>query len=214
MRRTPVTAGRRRERKHGAKFHEEPGSAESGRQRSLSVSCGAGSGLLVMLAIPIRSRRHSNRRPKAGAMGLSPSAAAPASHCDLRMVQRLTARLGVFTGRRHGGLIRQHFWRACAKVSDAGLTAAAIGSLVTEFIGVADIGEFNGISRGIALPLAAVTLPPVVCAGSCRRSSCRTDRRRQVLNAFRLPVVNGLLSALAARALPVDNWLRGWRPGL
>lgn len=128
-------------------------------------------------------------------MGLSPSAGAPASHCDLRKVQRLTARLGVFTGRRHGELIRRHFGRVCAKVSDAGLTAAVIGSLVTEFIGVADIGEFNGISRGIALPLAAVTLPPVVCAGSCRRSSCRTDRRRQVLNAFRLPVVNGLVGS-------------------
>ena len=59
----------------------------------------------------------------------------------LYMVQELTVRLGLYTGRGHGELIRERFGAGWAYVSTLGLAAAVIGSLITEFTGVAGIGE-------------------------------------------------------------------------
>ncbi|MFP3185040.1 MAG: divalent metal cation transporter, partial [Paraburkholderia sp.] len=63
----------------------------------------------------------------------------------LYMVQELTVRLGIFTGRGHGELIRSNFGALWAWVSAAGLVIAVLGSLVTEFTGVAGIGEMYGV---------------------------------------------------------------------
>ena len=87
----------------------------------------------------------------------------------LYMVQELTVRLGISTGRGHGELIRERFGFGWACLSTAGLAAAAIGSLVTEFTGVAGIGELYGLSRSVTLPFAALALLAVVGTGSCRR---------------------------------------------
>src|SRR5580693_6456119 len=80
----------------------------------------------------------------------------------LYMVQELTARLGIYTGRGHGELIRERFGVGWAWLSTAGLAAATIGSLVTQFTGVAGIGELYGLSRGLTLPVAAAALLIVV----------------------------------------------------
>src|SRR5271163_3090320 len=80
----------------------------------------------------------------------------------LYMVQELTVRLGVFTGRGYGELIRTRFGAGWAWLSLVGLAAAVIGSLVTEFTGVAGIGELYGVSREQSLPLAVVTLLAIV----------------------------------------------------
>lgn len=87
----------------------------------------------------------------------------------LYMVQELTVRLGIHTGRGHGELIRERFGTGWAWLSTLGLAAAAIGSLVTEFTGVAGIGELYGLSRSLTLPLAAAGLLAVVATGSYRR---------------------------------------------
>jgi Mn2+/Fe2+ NRAMP family transporter len=87
----------------------------------------------------------------------------------LYMVQELTVRLGIFTGRGYGELIRTRFGAGWARLSLLGLAAAVIGSLVTEFTGVAGIGELYGVSRGLTLPLAVVTLLAIVGTGSYRR---------------------------------------------
>ncbi len=87
----------------------------------------------------------------------------------LYMVQELTVRLGISTGRGYGELIRETFGVGWASLSLVGLAAAVIGSLVTEFTGVAGIGELYGLSRGFTLPLAAVALLAVVGTGSYRR---------------------------------------------
>ncbi len=87
----------------------------------------------------------------------------------LYMVQELTVRLGLYTGRGYGELIRERFGLAWALISTAGLAAAVIGSLITEFTGVAGIGELYGLSRGLTLPLAAAMLLAVVATGSYRR---------------------------------------------
>ena len=65
----------------------------------------------------------------------------------LYMVQELTVRLGVFTGRGHGELIRETFGPVWAWVSAAGLGIATVGALLTEFSGVAGVGELYGVPR-------------------------------------------------------------------
>jgi len=87
----------------------------------------------------------------------------------LYLVQELTVRLGVFTGRGHAELIRERYGLGWALLAVAGLAAAAIGSLVTEFTGVAGIGELFGLSRSVTLPLAATAILAIVGTGSYRR---------------------------------------------
>ena len=87
----------------------------------------------------------------------------------LYMVQELTVRLGIFTGRGHGELIRETFGGGWAWVSVAGLAVATFGALVTELSGVAGVGELYGVTRPISLTLATVALLAVVMTGSYRR---------------------------------------------
>jgi hypothetical protein len=87
-----------------------------------------------------------------------------------------------YTGRGHGELIRERFGVAWAWLSMAGLAAATIGSLVTEFTGVAGIGELYGLSRGLTLPVAAGALLIVVATGSYRR----VERIAIVIGLFEL----------------------------
>ena len=100
----------------------------------------------------------------------------------LYMVQELTVRLGIYTGRGHGELIRERFGAGWAWLSMVGLAVATIGSLVTEFTGVAGIGELYGVSRSLTLPLAAGALLTVVTTGSYRR----VERTALVIGLFEL----------------------------
>jgi len=100
----------------------------------------------------------------------------------LYMMQELTVRLGIYTGRGHGELIRERFGFGWAWLSTAGLAAAMIGSLVTEFTGVAGIGELYGLSRSLSLPVAVVALLIVVVTGSYRR----VERIAIVIGLFEL----------------------------
>lgn len=100
----------------------------------------------------------------------------------LYMVQELTVRLGIFTGRGHGELIRDTFGPVWAWVSAAGLAVATIGALLTEFSGVAGVGEMFGVSRAITLPLAAAALLAMVVTGSYRR----VERAAIVIGLFEL----------------------------
>ncbi len=64
-------------------------------------------------------------------------------------VQEITVRLGVMTGKGHGQLIRERFGFKWGLLSGSTLVLlSAIGSLLTEFAGVAGVGELFGISRG------------------------------------------------------------------
>ncbi|WP_434107598.1 NRAMP family divalent metal transporter [Paraburkholderia caffeinilytica] len=100
----------------------------------------------------------------------------------LYMVQELTVRLGIFSGRGHGELIRANFGPLWAWVSAIGLVIAVLGSLVTEFTGVAGVGEMFGVSRSVTLPLAVVALIAVVFTGSHKR----VDKVAIVIGAFEL----------------------------
>ena len=87
----------------------------------------------------------------------------------LCMVQELTVRLAIFTGRGHGELIRDSFGPIWAWVSALGLGIATIGALLTEFSGVAGVGELYRLPRYASLPIAAIALLAVVLTGSYRR---------------------------------------------
>ncbi len=87
----------------------------------------------------------------------------------LYIVQELTVRLGIFTGRGHGELIREAFGPKWGWLSAAGLAVAAIGALLTEFSGVAGIGDLYGVPHIVSLPLAVAGLLAVVLTGSYRR---------------------------------------------
>src|SRR5271165_5482564 len=127
----------------------------------------------------------------------------------LYMVQELTVRLGLTTGRGHGELIRERFGVGWAWLSTTGLAAAVIGSLITEFTGVAGIGELYGLSRALTLPLAAAALLAVVATGSYRR----VERTAIVIGLFELAffavvwAAHPSLAAIARDALdlPLGN---------
>jgi Mn2+/Fe2+ NRAMP family transporter len=87
----------------------------------------------------------------------------------LYVVQELTVRLGIFTGRGHGELIRETFGPGWAWFSACGLGIATAGALLTEFSGVAGVGQLYGLPRALTLPIAATALLAVVLTGSYRR---------------------------------------------
>jgi Mn2+/Fe2+ NRAMP family transporter len=87
----------------------------------------------------------------------------------LFIVQELTVRLGIFTGRGHGELIRSTFGPGWAWISATGLAVATAGALLTEFSGLAGVGELYGVPRAVTLPLAAAALLAIVITGSYRR---------------------------------------------
>lgn len=87
----------------------------------------------------------------------------------LFVVQDLTVRLGIFTGKGHGELIRETFGAGWAWISVLGLAVATIGALLTEFSGVAAVGELFGMPRAVSLTLAVAFLLFVVWTGSYRR---------------------------------------------
>lgn len=100
----------------------------------------------------------------------------------LYMVQELTVRLGIFTGRGHGELIRDTFGPFWAWVSVGGLGIATAGALLTEMSGVAGIGELYGIPRGASVAAAAAILLAIVTTGSYRR----VERAAFALGLFEL----------------------------
>ncbi|HEY1610741.1 MAG TPA: divalent metal cation transporter, partial [Paraburkholderia sp.] len=127
----------------------------------------------------------------------------------LYLLQELTVRLGIFAGRGFGELVRSRFGPTWAGLAAAGLIVSVLGSLVTEFTGVAGVGEMYGVSRAVTLLLAVVALIAIVLTGSHRR----VDRIAIALGAFALaffavawsarPSVHGMLRQMAH--LPVGD---------
>ncbi len=87
----------------------------------------------------------------------------------LYIVQELTVRLGIFTGKGHGELIRTTFGTGWAWLSVSGLGVATVGALITEFSGVAGVGELFGVPRLVSLGIVTVLLLAIVLTGSYRR---------------------------------------------
>lgn len=103
----------------------------------------------------------------------------------LYMVQELTVRLGVHTGKGHGELIRDTFGPAWAWISVGGLAIACIGAIITEFAGVAGVGQLFGIPVWESLLLAVITLLAIVFTGSY----ARVERAAILIGAFELAFI-------------------------
>jgi Mn2+/Fe2+ NRAMP family transporter len=87
----------------------------------------------------------------------------------LYVVQELTVRLGIHSGKGHGELIRDHFGKGWAWLSAAGLGVATVGAILTEFSGVAGVGQMYGVPRTLSVAVSAGFLLIVVLTGSYRR---------------------------------------------
>ena len=100
----------------------------------------------------------------------------------LYIVQELTVRLGIFTGRGHGELIRTMFGPVWAWIAVTALAIATVGALLTELSGVAGIGELFGVPRVASLPVAVIGLLAMVITGSYRR----VERAAIIVGLFEL----------------------------
>jgi Mn2+/Fe2+ NRAMP family transporter len=85
------------------------------------------------------------------------------------IVQELTVRLGLVTGRGHGELIQQHFGRGWAWVSVSTLLVACAGAIVSEMSGIAGVGLMWGIPTWASTGAVVLFLVVVVLTGSFRR---------------------------------------------
>lgn len=121
----------------------------------------------------------------------------------LYLVQELTVRLGILTGKGHGELIRETFGQGWAWLSVSTLVIACVGALLTEFSGVVSVGHLYGLPTGISLSIAAGFLIVVVLTGSYRH----VERVAILMGAFEL-----VFFWVAARAQPnVNAMLAGFR---
>ena len=127
----------------------------------------------------------------------------------LYVVQEMTVRLGIVTGKGHAELIKDRFGRGWAWLSAFTLFASAIGALLTEFAGVAGVGELFGVSRWVSVPVATAALLALAMTGSYRR----VERIGLVVGAAELaflvamvmarPDLGALVSGL--RSMPLGN---------
>ena len=87
----------------------------------------------------------------------------------LYLVQELTVRLGLATGKGHGELIRDRFGATWAWLSASTLVISCIGALVTEFVGLEGVGLLFGIRPWVSVALAGAFLIVVSASGAYRQ---------------------------------------------
>ena len=76
----------------------------------------------------------------------------------LYIVQELTVRLGLVTGKGHGQLIEQHFGKFWAWFSFSTLLISCIGALLSELSGLAGVGSLLNIPQPITISLVVLAL--------------------------------------------------------
>jgi Mn2+/Fe2+ NRAMP family transporter len=86
----------------------------------------------------------------------------------LVVVQEMSARLGAYSGEGLISLVREQFSLRVATVPVVLMVIANLGLVVAEFAGIAAGFEIFGVSRYIAVPIAAVAIWAVVVFGSYR----------------------------------------------
>jgi NRAMP (natural resistance-associated macrophage protein)-like metal ion transporter len=82
------------------------------------------------------------------------------------VVQEMSARMGAVTGKGFSDLVRESFSLRQTALILLTLLVANTGIIVSEFIGVAAAAELFGVSRYIAVPLAAIFVWLLVTRGS------------------------------------------------
>lgn len=100
----------------------------------------------------------------------------------LFVVQELTVRLGVVSGKGHGDLIQQHFGRGWAWVSVGTLVVACIGALLSELSGLAGVGQLFGVPVPLTMSLVVGGLVLMAYTGSY----LSVERIAMAIGAFEL----------------------------
>ena len=105
---------------------------------------------------------------------------------SLAVVQEMCARLGAATGRGLLDLIRERFGIGWALLAVGVIVLANGGVTITEFVGIGAALELLGVSKYLAVPVAAIGLWYLVIAGSY----CRVEKLFLVLTLvfFAYPV--------------------------
>ena len=85
------------------------------------------------------------------------------------VVQEMSARLGAVTGKGFSDLVRESFSLRVTALILLTLFIANLGIIVSEFVGIAAAAELFGVSRYIAVPLAAVLVWLLITRGSYGR---------------------------------------------
>jgi len=88
---------------------------------------------------------------------------------SLIIVQEMCVRMGLVTGQGLADLIREQFGVRWTAVIMLALLFANTGVIVSEFVGIAQASELLGVSRYIAIPLAAGLIWWLVVRGSQQR---------------------------------------------
>jgi Mn2+/Fe2+ NRAMP family transporter len=86
----------------------------------------------------------------------------------LVVVQEMCARLGAYTGEGLGALIREQFSLRVTAVAIVAFVLANLGLVVSEFAGIAAAMEMFGVTRYVAVPIAAAVIWALVVFGSYR----------------------------------------------
>jgi Mn2+/Fe2+ NRAMP family transporter len=84
----------------------------------------------------------------------------------LFMVQELTVRLGLSTGKGCGELIRRRFGRGVALLSILSLIASCFGALLTQMSGLAGVGELFGVPHWQTITLTVAFIFAMTWTGS------------------------------------------------
>jgi Mn2+/Fe2+ NRAMP family transporter len=82
------------------------------------------------------------------------------------VVQEMSARMGAVTGKGFSDLVRETFSLRVTALILLTLLVANAGIIVSEFIGIAAAAELFGVSRYVAVPLAAVLVWLLITRGS------------------------------------------------
>ncbi len=84
----------------------------------------------------------------------------------LFVVQELTVRLGIVSGKGHGALIRDHFGRRWAWISVGTLVLACVGALLSELSGLAGVGLIFGVPAWLTMTVVVCGLTLMAYTGS------------------------------------------------
>jgi Mn2+/Fe2+ NRAMP family transporter len=100
----------------------------------------------------------------------------------LFVVQELTVRLGIVSGKGHGDLIRHHFGVGWAWVSVATLIVACVGALLSELSGLAGVGLLYGVPAWVTMLIVVTGLIVMAFTGSY----LSVERIAMAIGAFEL----------------------------
>lgn len=86
----------------------------------------------------------------------------------LYIAQELTVRLGIVTRCGHGELIKKCFGKFWAWVSVSTLLICCVGAIISEFSGIAGVGDLFGIPNWVSIGICVGFLAIIVYSGSYR----------------------------------------------